>query len=359
MKNICFILCILLSAPVLSMAQFRDSAFSLGIDLDVYFGSDFGYPEDNRRPDFLYSYTRTDEPNINLGLIRLGYQQKKVRANLGLMAGTYPNENLAKEPGILRQIFELNAGVKLSPKNNLWLDAGVFASHLGFESAIGSDCYNLTRSMMAESAPYYESGLKITYRSPDEKWLLSGLVLNGWQRIRWDKGYSMPSFGHQISYTFAGGATLNGSSFIGTDDPDSTRRMRYFHDLYWQTSLSQKWSLIAGVDVGIQQKEKGSRHYDYWLVPICMVRYHPVERWAFSARIEYFQDPGEVIIAPESVDGFQNTGFSLNADWWLHKRLCWRLEGRYFTSPDLLFQQNGNPVSSNLAIYTSVSVRFF
>ncbi len=36
-------------------------------------------------------------------------------------------------------------------------------SHIGFESAVGSDCWNLTRSILAENSPYFESGIKLNY----------------------------------------------------------------------------------------------------------------------------------------------------------------------------------------------------
>ena len=114
------------------------------------------------------------------------------------MTGTYANSNLAAEPGVLKNIFEANAGVKISKKKKLWIDAGIFESHIGFESAIGKNCWNLTRSISADNSPYYESGIKLSYTSDNEKWFLSGLILNGWQRIQRVNGNNTPAFGHQL-----------------------------------------------------------------------------------------------------------------------------------------------------------------
>lgn len=57
-------------------------------------------------------------------------------------------------------------------------------SHIGFESAIGKDCWNLTRSILADNSPYYETGIKLGYTSKNEKLYLAGMYLNGWQRIQ-------------------------------------------------------------------------------------------------------------------------------------------------------------------------------
>ncbi len=139
------------------------------------------------------------------------------------MTGTYPNANLATEPGVLKNIYEANIGVKLSSSRNLWLEAGIFGSHIGFESAIGKDCWTLTRSILADNTPYYEAGAKVSYNTPDGKWFLSALVLNGWQRIQRVDGNSLPSFGTQVMFKPTDEITLNSSTFIGTDKPDSAR----------------------------------------------------------------------------------------------------------------------------------------
>lgn len=137
--------------------------------LETYYVYDFGNPADHNRPAFLYSFNRHNEVNLNFGFIQAEYDNNKVRGKLALMTGTYANANLAAEPGVLKNIFEANAGVRISKTKNLWVDAGVFGSHIGFESAIGANCWNMTRSILAENSPYYLSGAKISYKSDDEK----------------------------------------------------------------------------------------------------------------------------------------------------------------------------------------------
>ena len=205
--------------------------------LETYYAYDFGNPANHTRPGFVYSHNRTNEINLNLGYVKLAYNTDMIRANLALMVGTYGNANLSAEPGVLKNIYEANVGVKIAKKKNVWIDAGIFSSHIGSESAVSKDCWTLTRSILAENSPYFETGLKISSTSDNEKWFFSALLLNGWQRMQRIDGNNMPAFGHQLTYKPNAKVTLNSSSFIGSDSPDSTRQMRYFHNFYKVCSL--------------------------------------------------------------------------------------------------------------------------
>jgi hypothetical protein len=79
------------------------------------------------------------------------------------MIGNYAQYNLLTEPTWAQFIYEANVGFKISRKQNVWLDAGIMPSHIGFESAVSADCWTLTRSILAENSPYYETGVKISY----------------------------------------------------------------------------------------------------------------------------------------------------------------------------------------------------
>ena len=362
MKKILLSLFLSLGFVQLGMAQ-ADSIvnpFKLSGYLETYYGYDFGNPEDHQRPDFLYSFNRHNEVNLNLGFIQIAYDDQKVRGKLALMAGTYSNANLSAEPGILKNIFEANAGVKISKTKNLWVDAGIFASHLGFESAIGAVCWNMTRSMSAENSPYYSAGAKVSYISENEKWFLSGLILNGWQRIQRVAGNQTPAFGHQVTWTPTEQISLNSSSFIGSDTPDSTRQMRYFHNFYGQFQFSKKIGLIVGFDIGAQQKSKGSTEYDVWYTPVLIARFSPTEKLAIAARAEYYSDKNEVIITSGTPNGFQTFGYSLNIDFRVTEKVLWRLETRTFSSTEdeIFVDKSQSPTRQNYYVGTSLSIGF-
>ena len=354
---------LLLGLQFLAVAAFgqseqQDHPLQVSGYLEVYYLYDFGKPDDHNRPSFIYSHNRANEVNVNLGLIRLSYANERIRANLGLAAGTYMNANYAEEPGVLQNLYEANVGVKLSKQANLWVDAGVLASHIGFESAIGKDCWNLTRAMAADNSPYYEAGVKFGYTSSSAKWYLALLLLNGWQRIQRVPGNHTPAFGHQLTYRPNERVTLNSSSFIGNDKPDTARRMRYFHNLYGIFLLTPKLSLTAGFDIGWEQVSKGSSDMHTWYTPIVMLRYAFTGNVSAAARVEYYSDPDHVIVATGSPGRFKTWGYSTNVDWRLLKHVLWRTEVRGFNGEPETFLNKGLPTTSNFALATSLAVSF-
>ncbi|MBL7998517.1 MAG: porin [Candidatus Kapabacteria bacterium] len=356
MKKILLILLSIVPLSVFAQTESAKNPFSVNGYIETYYSYDFGNPAENNRPGFVYSHNRHNEVNLNLGFIRAMYQTERVRANLALMTGTYANANLAAEPNTLRNIFEANAGVKLSQSDNLWIDAGVFASHIGFESAIGKDCWNLTRSIMADNSPYFLSGVKISYTSDNQQWFLSGLILNGWQRIQRVNGNSAPAFGHQVTFKPNSSITLNSSSFIGSDTPDSIRQMRYFHNFYGQFQVHEKLGIILGFDIGAQQKAKGSSEYNLWYTPVLIAKYSVSDKMSIAARAEYYNDANQVIISTGTANGFQTYGYSLNIDYQLMDNVVWRIEGRGFSSKDEIFNMDKQLSTQNYFLTTALAV---
>lgn len=357
MKNYCFLL--FTTIAISSKGQI-DTVPALKISgyIETYYIYDFGNPVNHNRPDFIYSFNRHNEINLNLAYINASYEKSNVRANLALMTGTYANANLVAEPGVLKNIFEANAGVKISKNKNLWIDAGIFASHIGFESAIGAETWNLTRSILADNSPYYESGVKITYISDNEKWLFSGLLLNGWQRIQRIRGNQTPAFGHQFTYKINNRITLNSSSFIGNDYPAINKRMRYFHNFYGIFQLNEKMGFTTGFDLGFEQKTKGSSIYHIWYSPVIIMRAGLTERLFLAARVEYYSDLNEVIISTNTANGFQTYGYSLNLDYSIRENVLWRIEARTFNGRERIFLMNNIPSQNNYFVGTSLTVSF-
>lgn len=325
--------------------------------LDVFYVYDFNQPKASERQTFLFNHNRHNEFNLNTGIVKLAIEHSKYRTNIALQTGTYANDNYSEEPGLLKSIFEANVGFPLNKNNNLWIDAGVFASHIGFESAISSDNWTLTRSLLAENSPYFLTGAKLTYKA-NEKWEFVGLVLNGWQRIQRLEGNSMPSFGTQINFSPTENLTLNWSTFIGTDDPDSTRRMRYFNNFYGQFQLTEKFGLIAGFDIGTQQRLKGSSVYDLWFSPVIIGQYAINKTWKSTIRAEYYQDETGIIIQTGTINGFKTTGLSLNFDYSPANNIIYRFEGRWLNSKDKIFESKSTSIENNFIIATSLAIRF-
>jgi hypothetical protein len=324
---------------------------------DIFYAYDFNKPTAGYRQPFLYNHNRHSEFNLNLGLLRASIEHDRYRGALALQVGTYASDNYAAEEEVMRHVFEANAGIALDRQAKVWLDAGIMGSHIGFESAISADNLTLTRSLLAENSPYFLSGAKLTY-TPTPNWTLATLVVNGWQRIRRVSGNSLPSFGTQVNYAPHDNLTFNWSTFIGTDDPDAIRRMRYFNNLYGQFGLGERTTLIAGFDIGIQQQRKGSSRYHTWYSPVLIVQYKLSEVWAVAARAEHYSDRNEVIItAPVAGNGFRATGLSANADYSPHAHVVCRVEARWLKGQNNVFEKGTGATSNNFALLSSIAFR--
>lgn len=326
--------------------------------LETYYSFDFGNPDNHLRPGFVYSYNKHNELNLNLGFAKVNYAKDIIRANFALMAGTYSQYNMAAEEDLMKNVYEANVGVKVSKTANLWVDAGIMPSHIGFESAIGKDCANLTRSILADNSPYYEAGVKIGYTSKSEKWYLAAMYLNGWQRIQKIEGNQTPAFGTQVTYKPSGKTTLNWSTYIGNEQPDLDRKWRYFNNFYGQFKVSDKTNLTAGFDIGSQQSANKSDKYDTWFSPVLIVQYKPTSKIQLAARAEYYDDEKGVIIATGTPNGFKTYGFSANFDYLVSDNVMFRIEARNLSSKDDVFLKNGNPTDTNTFLTTSLAISF-
>jgi hypothetical protein len=327
--------------------------------VDTYYAFDFTKPADKNRPFFLYSHNRHNEFAINNAILSATYTTERVRGAFGLLTGTYARSNYAAEPQLFRNIFEANAGYQLA--KGLWLDAGIFGSHIGAETAISLDNLTLTRSLMAENSPYYETGVKLTFEAND-KLTLTGLILNGWQNIQ--ENNDNKAIGTQIQYKPAQHVLLNSSTFIGKEIPayaDTTiSTNRYFHNFFAQIDFSQKLTLLAAFDIGFQQRI-GASGYDTWYTPNVILRYRPVNKVALAGRVEYYDDKAGIILPTFTPNGFQTLSYSLTLDYRPLEEVALRLEGRTFHSQDRIFTDralSSSPVSSNAFIIGSVAFKF-
>ncbi|WP_256005842.1 porin [Pedobacter deserti] len=334
MKNF-LILAVLLTMGSTVSGQ-EPQKVKLSAYLETYFGYDFDKPADNNRPGFVYSHNRHNEVNLNLGFIKASYEDGPIRANLALMAGTYTNANLAAEPDVLKNLFEANVGVRLSTKSNLWLDAGIFSSHIGFESAVSKDCWVLTRNISSENTPYYESGAKLTYGSDDGRFTAAVLYLNGWQRITRQNGNSRPAGGLQLTWKPAPAITVNYSNYLGTEGADSVRVTRFYHNVYGIFSVTEKLGLTLGFDYGTQQRVKGSDDKHEVLSPVIIARYALAPKWAMAGRLEYYEDRNGMLIVANTPEGFKTTGYSLNVDYSPVSNAVVRLEGKMYKNDGVL-----------------------
>jgi hypothetical protein len=309
---------------------------------DVYTAYATDSPDDHELPPYLFNHTRLEEVNLDLGIVRIDASDDRVRGALALQYGTYVDRNMAAEPQALQYVYEARAGVKAGP---VWIDAGVFPSHIGFESALSLDCWTLTRSLAAEQSPYFEAGVKASL-SPTAKLDLVLLVLNGWQRIERLEGNHTPSFGTQLAYKTASDSLFNWSTFVGTDTPDAIRAWRVFHNLYWKLDR-ERYGVTLGLDAGAQEDVEGGG-WDTWYTPQVVARVKAGATWIYG-RIEYYADPDHVIVSADAPGAFRTWSGTVGLDVPVVKDAVWRVDARQFHS---------DASKDFLVVTTGLAIRF-
>ncbi|HMI48132.1 MAG TPA: outer membrane beta-barrel protein, partial [Gemmatimonadaceae bacterium] len=227
---------------------------SFGGFVDSYYAYDFGRPVNFDRP-FTTQAVRHDEFNVNLAYVEVKVSGPRVRGRLALQAGTSVQSNYAGEPAIgtvsgpslSRFIQEAVAGYQITP--SLWVDGGIFLSHIGMENWASRDNLTYTRSLSFDFTPAYESGVKLTWQATPR---LSALltVVNGWQNIsenNHDKGV-----GARLDYARSPSTTFSYYNFVGNEA--SSSRLRVFNGVGFKSGLTSTFTLQGNVDYGTQQQ---------------------------------------------------------------------------------------------------------
>jgi len=282
----------------------------------------------------------------------------RYRANLDFQGGTYVNDNYVNEPVQLKKLFNANIGVAFDKKGKWWLDAGIFGnSHIGAEDVRSIYDWTFQRSILTENLPYFISGGILSFE-PNKNWEFKILLLNGWQRIKPVEGNSLLSIGGRAAYTINKDSYISYANFYGTDDPDSTRRMRFFNDLHTRFKINEHWGFLAQSVFGIQQQSKGSNVYNTWYGFYALAKYFINDKFSTGIGWDYYSDPDQVIVTGLNNSDYVTSGLLLNFDYWVFKRVLCRLEGRWFSSINDIYPRGETFVKDNVFVIISMSISF-
>jgi len=331
--------------------------------VDGYFAYDFGRPATLDRA-FTTQAVRHNEFNVNLMFVEAKLDGSRVRGRLALQAGTSVQSNYAGEPAIggnsgptlARHIQEAVAGVRLG--EGLWVDGGIFYSHIGSESWASRDNPNYTRSLIAEYSPYYEAGVKLTWTASDRV-TASLNVVNGWQNI--SENNSDKAVGVRVDFAASPTVGFSAYNFIGNEQPTgSPARTRYFQGVSLRLAPSPKSQIVATADVGVQEGAPGDDSHS-WYGGSLVGRYQVGPAVSLGGRVETYRDQDQVIVVTGTPDGLQTWGGSVNLDVLTSGRALWRTEIRGLRSTHEVFPDRdavGGLTKRNLVMVTSLALSF-
>jgi hypothetical protein len=343
---------------------------SFGAFVDGYYAWDFGRPASFDRSFaggalFTTQPTRHNEFNVNLAFVEAKLDGSRVRGRLALQAGTSVQSNYSGEPtngqvsgpSLARHIQEAFAGAKLGDK--VWIDGGIFYSHMGMEGWVSRDNPTYTRSLVAEYSPYYQSGAKMTWAvSPKLTAQLD--IVNGWQNI--SENNSGKGAGVRLDFTPSSTATVSYYNFF-SDEADN--RLRTFNGIGGKV-VAGRATLLGEFDVGTQGKSTGDNGTASWYGFTAVARVQLTPTVAASGRVERYDDEHQVIIATGQRDdgtwngAFRANGASLGIDVSPQPRFLWRTELRGFANRSPIFPDgaDGSPAKTDGFFVSSLAVTF-
>lgn len=336
---------------------------TLGAFIDGYYAWD-----GNRPYNFDRAYTtqpaRHSEFNVNLAFVEAKLTGPRVRGRLALQWGTSVQSNYAAEPrigsvsgpSVSQFIQEATVGYQLA--STLWLDGGIFFSHIGCEGWISRDNLAYSRSLMADYSPYYETGVKLTWAASSAI-TAQLVVMNGWQNI--SKYNTPPAAGVRVDYAVSPRVTLTYDNFVGNVAADSlAAQVRFYQDFMVQYNPSDRWQVLVMAAIGVQGHSTASGGTATWRGASLTAKYHPTPRLGVVARLEHYADPDQVIVRTGLPTSFQTSGASLGLDVALAARLLWRTEVRGFSSRGAVWPTNraGQYTPDEAFAVTSLALTF-
>jgi hypothetical protein len=328
---------------------------AFGAFFDAYYAYDFERPATRDRA-YTTQPARHNEFNINLAFVEAKIADERVRGRFALQTGTAVNFNYAAEANnreLSQLIQEGVVGYRLA--DNLWIDAGIYLSHIGLESWISRDNWTYTRSLCSDFSPYYQTGVKATLQASPQ-FALQFHVLNGWQNIA--ETNNGKAVGLQAAFTPSENISLTYNNFIGNEQSDSlASRTRFFNDVVLKFSLSPSFQIAGMFDLGLEEKPAGSGN-STWYAAMLLGKLQATPSLALTGRVEYYGDKDQVIVKTGTPNGFQIYGGSLPADVAVAPNLLWRLEGRLLSSKDDIYPtaQTTKLSKTNTFIVTSLAL---
>lgn len=338
--------------------------------VDAYYAWDFGRPPSFDRSFaggtvFTTQPARHNEFNVNLAFVEAKLDAPRVRGRLALQAGTSVQSNYSGEPtngsvsgaSLARHLQEAYAGVQLGSK--VWVDGGIFYSHMGMEGWVSRDNPTYTRSLVGDYSPYYQSGARITWTASSK--LTAQLdVVNGWQNI--SENNSGKGAGIRLDLATSSTATLSYYNFYSDE---AGNRLRTFNGVGTKIT-SGRLTWLGEFDIGTQSKSASDGGTASWYGLTAIARAQLTPTVAISGRVERYDDKDQIIVATGAQENgtpngsLRTNGGSVGLDVVPQSRVLWRTELRGFANTSMIFPDGkaGAPQKRDAFIVSSLAVTF-
>jgi len=295
-------------------AQPSSSEWQYGAFADLAYPLDFNHPANHLFRSRGTAF-RTDSVWLNMAGI---YARKKPtehsRWGVELTAHTGKDDEFfgfsATAPNIagnkfLRHLGPTNVSYLAPAGKGLTLQAGIFASLVGYDSLYAKDNFNYTRPWGADFTPYLMMGANASYPFTEK---LSGtfFVVNGYWHLA--RANSAPSVGGQVAYKINPKVTLKETALVGPHQRNPAREFwRYLTDTIVERQ-TEKFTFASEYIFSTERVDAAGKPRALmmsWQLP---AHWKLSDRWSLSFRPEVFWDrDGRWTLARQTVKAFTST----------------------------------------------------
>ncbi len=312
---------------------------------DVYYVWNSNRPADhaNFLPGTGTTAKRADEFALNLAAIDVSAEAQRVRLRVIAVAGNgaevvHEGEPASEGTGrdVIRHVYQASVGYVLPVGRGIAIEAGIYPSHIGFESFISKDNWNYTRGWAGEFSPYYQAGVKVATSFSDH-WSAQLHVTNGWQIV--GENNHSKTFGTQVAWT-SGRLSVAFNTCAGPELAGDDAHWRTFGDLVVTYKATSRLQLAGSADAGYQARPAAGPAR--WQSVSAWARLAMSDRTAVAARAEVFHDP------EDGISGFAQTlrGATVTLEYRPAPSLITKLETRSDRSTASVFSSRPSPVGT-------------
>ncbi len=335
MKNLFLTICVFASALQILSAQSSDTT---SLTISTYVDAYYARFSDTRTVGALQEVqtvsARDNQFSLNIAQIGLHYENPWLRGNVTIHHGDIA---LATWSGRFRAVQEANVGLLLA--KNLWLDIGLFPTHIGTESFLPKNNLLSSTAVATYNEPFFQAGARLSYGGWEnvdlELW-----VVNGYNLFR-DINRSK-SFGLLLNFDLSESSSLTYTNLFGNEQPElfPVNLFRTYHNLYYTGSFGSS-QLIIGGDFGTQSNSPISGDGTTMFNALITFRQDLGEQYSATIRGEIFNDPdgfisGLYATSAGLIGGLELIGVTLGLEYRPYSNSYLRLETRYIQAADEL-----------------------
>jgi hypothetical protein len=345
------------------LAQVKDTtaSFKFGGYADAYYAYYSDSVGTTNYQKFPAVSPRSNVFGLNVLQLTGQYTSDKIRSAAALFFGDIPAS--AWSP-VFNFLQEANIGYRLSKK--IWLDAGLFKTHIGTEALMPRENIASSLSIITLYEPWFQSGIKLSI-APNNRLSFCLHILNGYNTFV--ETNKKKSIGVTILYLLGEKGSIGYYNLLGDETPDNikTSHFRTLHNLVFNYDLSKKLKLSTGVDYisqshsDISDSTKTASIYS----AILTLRYQVRSKLGIYLRGEMFSDQsgfltGRILDANKNYHGYTVNGATVGFEYKMNGNSFIRLESRelFMAQAQQIFRNNGTNTNQRLEVMLHTGIWF-